>query len=328
MTSRRAVVVASLALGLFGGVFGAEAQLTSKVPRIGVLSPGSPPPGDPFHQRERFEAGLRELGWRPGSNIDIEYRYAEGKLERLPALAAELVRIPVTVIVARGLTIAAARAATATIPIVMAADPDPVRNGFVASLARPGGTITGLSTQALDSEAKQLALLREALPKLERAAVLTNANAVDSQQAKRTEEAAHTLRLKVTEFPISSSEQLSGAFAAMKQADVGAVLFRGTLWFIDANQIAALVRRHRLPSIHNLREFVNAGALMSYGVDFSVLHRRSAAFVDKILKGAKPGDLPVEQPTKFELVINLSTAKALDLSIPPSLLQRADHVID
>jgi putative tryptophan/tyrosine transport system substrate-binding protein len=178
----------------------AEAQPT-KVPRVGVLSPGSPPPGDAFHQRDRFEAGLRELGWIPGSNIVVDYRYAEGKLERLPGLAAELVRIPVDVIVARGLTIAAARQATAKIPIVMAADPDPVRSGFVASLARPGGNITGFSTQALDSEPKQLEFLREALPSLERVAVLTNARSPDREDMKRLETAARTLRLELTEFP-------------------------------------------------------------------------------------------------------------------------------
>ena len=324
--SRRAFLT-SIAAGIALAPLAAEAQQTGKVARVGVLSPGNPPPGDAFHQRERFEAGLRELGWTPGSNIVVDYRYAEGKLERLPALAQELVRIPVEVIVARGLTIRAAREATATIPIVMAADPDPVRSGFVASLAHPGGSITGLSTQALDSEAKQLELLREALPKLVRVAVLTNATSPDSQQTKQTEAAAQALRLQLTEFPISASEQLTAAFAAMKQAGMGAVLFRGTLWFIDATQVAALVRKHRLPTIHNLREFVEAGALMSYGVDFANLHRRSAVFVDKILKGAKPADLPVEQPTKFELVINLKTAKTLGLTIPTSVLLRADHVI-
>src|SRR3954471_11522297 len=165
-------------------------QTASKVPRVGVLSAGHPPPGDAFRQRERFEARLNELGWRPGSNIIIEYRYAEGKLERLPALSADLVRLPVGVIVARGLTIAPARQATATIPIVMAADPDPVGSGFVASLARPGGTITGLSTQALESEAKQLELLRGALPALTRVAVLTNPNSpIHDEQLHQTQAA-------------------------------------------------------------------------------------------------------------------------------------------
>jgi ABC-type uncharacterized transport system substrate-binding protein len=173
-----------MAGGLLAAPLAAEGQ-PAKVLRVGVLSPGNPPPGDASNQRERFEAGLRELGWTPGSNIVVDYRYAEGKLERLPGLAAELVRIPVDVIVARGLTIAAARQATPKIPIVMAADPDPVRSGFVASLARPGGNITGFSTQALDSEPKQLEFLREALPSLERVAVLTNARSPDREDMKR-----------------------------------------------------------------------------------------------------------------------------------------------
>ncbi len=180
----RRAFIGTLMGGLLAAPLAAEAQPAGKVPRVGVLSPGNPPPRDAFHQRDRFEAGLRELGWKPGSNIVVDYRYAEGKLERLPALAAELVRIPVDVIVARGLTIAAARQATAKIPIVMAADPDPVRSGFVASLARPGGNITGFSTQALDSEPKQLEFLREALPSLERVAVLTNANSPDREDSR------------------------------------------------------------------------------------------------------------------------------------------------
>jgi putative ABC transport system substrate-binding protein len=300
---------------------------TGKVSRVGVLSPGSPPPGDAFHQRERFEGGLRELGWTPGSTIIIEYRYAEGKLERLPALAGELVRIPVEVIVARGLTIAAARQATTMIPIVMAADPDPVRSGFVASLARPGGNITGFSTQALDSEPKQLEFLREALPSLDRVAVLINANSPDREDMKRLEVVARTLRFDLTEIPISGSEELPAVFVRTSKARVGAVLVSPTLWFIDAKQLATLAIKHNLATIHNLRPFAEAGVLISYGANFGEIHRRSAVFVDKLLKGARAAELPIEQPTKFELVINLRTAKALGLTIPQSLLLRADHVI-
>jgi putative ABC transport system substrate-binding protein len=305
----------------------ADAQPPS-VRRVGVLSPGKPPPEDAFRQREHFEAGLRELGWIPGSNVVIEYRYAEGMLDRLPALAVELVRLPVNVIVARGLTIRAAREATATIPIVMAADPDPVRSGFVASLARPGGNITGLSTLAPDLEAKQLELLREALPSLARVGVLANANSPNTEETTQLEAATRGLHLAFTESRISRSEQLGPAFAAMKQAGMGAVLFRYDLWFIDPKQVAALVHQHRLPTMHNLRQFVEAGALMSYGVDFAYLHRRVATFVDKLLKGTKAADLPVEQPTKFELVINTKTAKALGLAIPRSMLSRADQVVE
>jgi putative ABC transport system substrate-binding protein len=319
--------LASLTGGLLAAPLAAEAQ-PAKVPRVGVLSPGNPPPGDAFHQRELFEAGLRELGWTPGSNIVVDYRYAEGKLERLPGLAAELVRIPVDVIVARGLTIAAARQATARIPIVMAADPDPVRSGFVASLARPGGNITGFSTQALDSEPKQLEFLREALPSLERVAVLTNARSPDREDMKRLDTAARTLRLELTEFPISGSEQLAATFAMLSKARAGAVLVSPTLWFIDAKQLAALALVHRQATIHNLRQFAEAGVLISYGASFVEIHKRSAAFVDKLLKGADPAGLSVEQPTKFDLVINLKTAKALGLTIPPSLLARADQVIE
>jgi putative tryptophan/tyrosine transport system substrate-binding protein len=306
----------------------AEAQQTpGKVPRVGVLSPGKPPPDDAFHQRDRFEAGLRELGWTPGANIVIEYRYAEGNLERLPALAGELVRLPVDAIVARGLTIAAARRATAKIPIVMAADPDPVRSGFVASLARPGSNITGFSTQALDSEPKQLEFLREALPSLKRVAVLTNANSPDRDDMRRIEKVAGTLQLELTEFPISGSDQLATVFTEVVKARAGAVLISPTLWFIDARQLATIAVKHRQPTIHNLRPFAEAGALISYGANFAEIHKRAAVFVDKILKGVWPGEIPVEQPTKFELVINLKTAKALGLTIPQSILVRADEII-
>jgi putative ABC transport system substrate-binding protein len=314
-------------LSLLLAPFAAKAETLGKVPRVGVLSPGKPPPNDAFHQRDRFEAGLRELGWTPGTNIVIEYRYAEGNLERLPTLAGELVRVPVDVIVARGLTIAAARWATSKIPIVMAADPDPVRSGFVASLARPGGNITGFSTQALDSEPKQLEFLREALPSLKRVAVLTNANSPDRDDMRRIEKVARTLQLELTEFPISGSDQLATVFTELGKARAGAVFVSPTLWFIDARQLATIAFKYRQPTIHNLRPFAEAGALISYGANFAEIHKRAAVFVDKILKGAWPGEIPVEQPTKFELVINLKTAKALGIPIPQSLLIRADEII-
>jgi putative ABC transport system substrate-binding protein len=322
----RKTFLSMIGLGVLARPPAVRAQ-TGKVPRVGVLSPGNPPPNDAFRQREWFEGGLRDLGWMPGSTISIEYRYAEGKLDRLPTLAEELVRIPVDVIVARGLTIVAAKQSTSRIPIVMAADPDPVRSGFVASLARPGGNITGFSTQALDSETKQLEFLREALPSLERVAVLTNANSPDREDMKRLESMARTLRLDLTEIPISGSEELPAVFVRGSKVRVGAVLVSPTLWFIDARQLAALALTHRLATIHNLRPFAEAGVLISYGANFADIHRRSAVFVDKLLKGARAGELPIEQPTKFELVINLKTAKALGLTIPQSLLLRADQVI-
>jgi len=308
----------------------ARAQQSSKVPRIGVLSPGKPPPGDAFRQAERFEAGLRELGWQPGKTILIEYRYAEGRLDRLPGMAAELVRLPVDVIIARGQTVAAARDATSTIGIVMAADPDPVGNGFIKSLARPGGNITGFSTQAFELEAKQLELLREAVPSLTRVAVLTSgrAIAVSPEQVDRRRATAQALQIELIEAPISDSAQIDGAFSKMSEARVGALLISGTLWFVDPSTVARLAIEQRLPTISNLREFANAGALMTYGVSFAEIHRRSAAFVDNIIKGANPADMPVEQPTKFDLVINLKTAKALGLDVTPSIMLRADEVIE
>jgi putative ABC transport system substrate-binding protein len=195
------------------------------------------------------------------------------------------------------------------------------------NLARPGGNITGLSTQAPDLEGKQLELLRQALPSLARVGVLANENSPKSEETTRLEAATRPLHLTLTESRISRSEQLAAAFVAMRQADMGAILFRYDLWFIDPKQVAALVHQYRLPTMHNLRQFVEAGALISYGVDFAYLHRRVATYVDKILKGANPATLPLEQPTKFELVINLKTAKALGLAIPPSVLARADEVI-
>ena len=304
------------------------AQQGVKVPRVGVLSPGNPPPADSYRQRERFEGGMAELGWKPGTTILIDYRYAEGKLDRLPGQAAELAAMPVDIIVARGLTIAAARQATATIPIIMAADPDPVRSGFVASLARPGGNITGLSTLAQDTEAKSLQLLREAMPAVVRVALLTNAHSSDGDLVKRNEPAARALGFELTDFPIGAPDQLEAAFAKMSDSGAGAAICSANLWFINATQVAALSQQHRLPTVHNLRQFTEAGAFMSYGVDFAVLHRRVATYVDKILKGANPGTLPVEQPTKFELVINQRTAKTLGIAVPQSLLARADEVIE
>jgi putative ABC transport system substrate-binding protein len=308
----------------------ARAQQAGKIPRVGVLSPGNPPPGDPFWQAERFEAGLRVVGWQPGKTILVEYRYAQGRLDRLPGMAAELVRMPVDVIIARGQTVAAARDATSTIGIVMAADPDPVGNGFIKSLGRPGGNITGFSTQAFELEAKQLELLREAVPSLTRVAVLTSgrAAAVPAEQVARRRAAAQAFKIELMELSISDSAELDVAFSKMSEARVGAVLISGTLWFVDAAMVARLALEQRLATIGNLREFANAGALMTYGVSFADIHRRSAVFVDKIIKGTSPAEMPVEQPTKFDLVINLKTAKALGLDVPPTMLARADEVIE
>jgi putative ABC transport system substrate-binding protein len=305
----------------------AQAQQPRRVPRIGVLSPGNPPPRDPFHQRESFEEGLREVGWMPGTTVLIEYRYAEGDRDRLLEQARELTQLAVDVIVARSaMAIRAARDATRTIPIVMSAGLDPVRVGLVASLAHPGGSITGLTLLAENLDGKQLELLKQVVPKLSHVAFLHNRANSQSQELAR---AAQALRLKVTGFPVTDVADIAPAFADMKHNHVGAVLVSADALILDAHrdEIIALAARHHLPAMYSFRDFVQAGGLMSYSADLQAIYRRSASFVDKILKGTKPADLPVEQPTKFELVINLKTAKALGLTIPPSLLARADEVI-
>ena len=326
----RRLFVASLAFVVFAPLAGDAQQ--ARLPRVGVLSPGNPPPADPIRQREAFEGGLRELGWTPGSNIVVEYRYAGGKHARLPELARDLVRLPVDVIVGRApAAIQAARQATNAIPIIMSAVPDPVSEGFVVSLARPGGNITGLTLQVRDLEGKQLELLRDAVPKLTRVGILRNVNQeFYEHEPKELEAAAQGLRLELKDFAITRRQDLAPAFAAMNRARIEAVLVRRDILVLEPNhaEVAALALNHRLPAIHHFPQFVEAGSLMAYSVNIADVHRRSATFVDKILKGARPAELPVEQPTKLELVINLKTAKALGLTIPPSLLARADRVIE
>jgi putative ABC transport system substrate-binding protein len=294
-----------------------------------MLRPGNPPPGDLGH-REAFERGLRDLGWTPGTDILIEYRYAEGKPERLPELAAELVRMPVDVIVASASTgVRAAQQATRTIPIVMSTLPDPVGLGLVANLARPGGNTTGLTLDSETLTGKQLELLKEVVPRLSRVAVLRNTVLPQVADLRQAEAAAAALKLKVHEFTVSHAGDLAPAFAAMSEARVGAVLALRDPVVIERHvpEVVALAARQRLPTLYFFRQFPDAGGLMSYGANLNDIHRRSAAYVDKILKGAKPADLPIEQPTKFELVINIKAARALRLTIPHSLLLRADQLI-
>ena len=295
------------------------------------LAPPVPNAPDPASV-EAFEGGLRDLGWTPGTNILIEYRYAEGKPERLSELAAELVRLPVDVLVASApVGVRAAQQATRTIPIVMSTLPDPVGEGFVASLARPGGNTTGLTLDSEDLAGKQLELLREAVPKLSRVGILRNPKSRGYDVAKRQiDAAARQLRLEVKDFPVSRADDLAPTFAAMSQAGVGAILVRRDVLVVEPNraEVVALAAQRRLPAMYNFRQFPDSGGLMSYGANVNDIQRRSAGFVDKIVKGAKPADLPVEQPTKFELVINLKTAKALGLTIPPSLLLRTDQMIE
>jgi putative ABC transport system substrate-binding protein len=326
----RRTFLGTLAGALVAAPLAAEGKRAVAIPRVGVLRPGNPPPGD-FGQREAFERGLRDLGWTPGTSILIEYRYAEGKPERLPQLAVELIRLPVDVIVASSpMAIRAAQQATRTIPIVISSAPDPVGEGLVASLAHPGGNTTGLALDPEELAGKQLELLKETLPNLSRVAVLQSLNNSGYNVAKRRiEAAARQLKLEVKDFPVSRRDALAATFAAMSQERMGAILVRRDVLVIERDRaaIAALAAQRRLPAMYSFREFPDSGGLMSYGANLYDIHRRSAAFVSKILKGAKPGDLPVEQPTKFELVINLKTAKALGLKIPQSLLDRADEVI-
>jgi putative tryptophan/tyrosine transport system substrate-binding protein len=307
----------------------AGAQQPTKVPRIGYLS-GSPP-FSLAEQNEAFRQGLRELGYMDGKNIIIEWRSAEGKRDRLPALATELVHLKVDVIVTAGpLVTRAAKEATVTIPIVMAQDPDPVGNGFVASLARPGGNITGLSTLAPELSGKQMEVLKEIVPKLSRVAVFgTSTRPGNAQTLRQVELAAGALGVKLQYLDILSPKDIVTAFqaAVRERAD-------GALWFVTGSignphrkKVADLAVSSRLPVIYFEREDVEAGGLMSYAVNRVDLHRRAAVYVDKILKGAKPADLPVEQATKFEFVINLQTAKQIGLAIPPNVLARADRVI-
>jgi ABC-type uncharacterized transport system substrate-binding protein len=309
--------------------FAAHAQQTAKMARVGWLSPGSQTSDQSF--LASFRDGLRELGWMVGQNIAIESRWAEGKFERLPDLAAELVRLKVDVIVSNVTQASlAAKRATATIPIVMVGVGDPLGSGLVDSLARPSGNITGPSSMLAEASAKQLALLKETVPKASPVAVLWNpANPVWQASAlKQTEAAANAMGLRLQLLEARGPDELDAAFAAMTRKRAGALFVPADIIFVrHAQQMADLAAMHRLPAMFGFREHVEAGGLMSYAASFPVMFRRAAAFVDKILKGAKPADLPVEQPTKFELVINLKTANALGLAIPQSVLQRADEVI-
>ena len=331
MTRRASIRLVAASVLLLVGPVAVFAQPPGKIPRVGVLRPGNPPPGD-FGHRDAFEGGLRDLGWAPGTSIVIEYRYAEGKHERLAELAAELVRLPVDVIVASAPHgVRAAQQATRTIPIVMSTLPDPVGEGLVASLARPGGNTTGLTLDSEELAGKQLELLKEMLPKLTRVGILRNVKAPGYEVARKQIEAAVTrLKLEVKDFPVSRREDLVPTFAAMSQAGVGAILVRRDVLVVERYpaEVVALAAQRRVPALYNFRQFPDSGGLMSYGANVNAIQRRSAVFVDKILKGAKPADLPIEQPTTFELVINAKTARALGLTIPPSLLVRVDQLIE
>jgi putative ABC transport system substrate-binding protein len=305
----------------------AEAQ-QPKVPRIGFLFGASPSAN--AGRIEAFRQGLRELGYIEGKNVIIEVRYAEGKLDRLPALAAELVRLNVDLIVTVGPAVTRpVKEATNTIPIVMAFDSDPVGSGFVASLGRPGGNITGLSSLSPELTGKRLELLKETVPKLLRVAVLGNpGNTATALNFKEAEVAARAYGLHVQSLEVRGPNDLDSAFSTMIKGRADALLPLGdSVVVFHRERIVNFAAKNRLPSMHGDKAWVEAGGLMSYGQDILDNFRRAATYVDKILKGTKPADLPVEQPTKFEFVINLKTAKQIGLTIPPNVLTRANRVI-
>jgi putative tryptophan/tyrosine transport system substrate-binding protein len=321
--------VVTLTLSLLVAPRTAEAQQATKVHRIGRLSSGSP--SGPNLPLEAFRQGLRELGYVEGRNILIESRYAEGQEDRFPAFAAELVQLKVDVLVAGGATaIRAAQHATRTIPIVMAATNDPVAQGFIASLARPGGNITGLSDLGVDLPGKRLEILKETVPQSARIAVLVDPAApYYAPWMNSLSVAAQALGLHLHVVEVRRAEELDTAFAAITQEGADALILVSGPASLNPlrGRTVDLAAKHRLPAMYSWRELVEAGWLMSYGPSNLDISRRAATYVDKILKGAKPADLPVEQPTKFELVINLKTAKALGITIPPHLLVLADEVL-
>ena len=322
----RRAFITGVAGGLVVARSVAEAQPAAKVYRVGILLAAKAETVAPLVHA--LTEGLRDLGYVEGRNVVFERRYADGRLERLPDLAAELVRLRADVIVTgSNIHVAAAQRATATIPIVMVASADPVGAGFVASLARPGGNITGSTSEASrEVQAKNLSLWKEIVPNLSRVGLLGQLLSQDGFAA--LEAAARRLNVALEVVDIRSPDDFEGAFATMVGKRVGAVIVGGgPLTYMRQQQIADLALRHRLPAIQVLNEFAQAGLLMSYGPNLPEMYRRAASYVDKILRGAKPGDLPVEQPTKLELVINLKTAKALGLTIAQSLLLRADEVI-
>jgi putative ABC transport system substrate-binding protein len=320
------LLAVAFVLLVFGAV--AQAQQLTKVPRLGYLSGTSVSVA--AARVGALQQGLRELGYVEGKNLFIEYRFAEGKLDRLSDLAAELARLKVDVIVTSGPTpTRATKEATATIPIVMGFDNDPVGNGFVASLSRPSGNITGLSTLHPEISGKRLELLKEIVPRLSRVAVLGTSNVPGNAQAlKETELSADAHRVKLHYLDVPSANDIEIEFKVARKARVDAVLaLASRVLIFHRAKVADLAIKNRLPAIYPECEQVEDGGLMCYGVSISDLYRRAAIYVDKILKGAKPGDLPVEQPTKFELVINLKAAKQIGLTIPPNVSARADRVI-
>jgi len=322
---RLAAGLLALTLAPLAAPLAAEAQPPTKVPRIGVLWPVSDDP-----TLEAFRQGLRSLGYIEGQNLLIEYRYAGGKDALLPDLAAQLVHLNPDVILTWTVVGArVAKQATATIPIVSGSMSDPVAAGLVASLARPGGNLTGLTSLTPQLSAKRLQLISEVVPGLSRVAVLSTPNPTAQLGLRETEVAARSLGVRLQALDVRSPDDLDSAFSAIVRERAGAVIVLADALFIQhRKRLVDLAAKHRLPAIYFGKEHVDAGGLMSYAPSFPDMFRRAAYYVDRILKGAKPADLPVEQPTKFELVVNLKTAKALGLTIPQSVLARTDHVIE
>jgi putative tryptophan/tyrosine transport system substrate-binding protein len=320
--------VAVLALATLAGSLTAGAQPTAKVSRIGVLSPGAPSTSSQLDAA--FTQGLREQGYVEGQNAVVERRFAEGRAERISEIATELVRLKLDVIVtSTDVAIAAVKRQTQTIPIVMANSTDPVGTGFVANLARPGGNVTGLTGISPELSAKRLELLKEVVPGLSRVAIMWNP---DDRGAvldyKEAENAARSLGLQLQSVEVSRADDFDRAFSVLTTGRTEALIIIGSaLAFTNRDQLASWAQKNRLPSMYGQRAYVDAGGLIAYGPSLAEQWRRAATYVGKILNGAKPGELPVEQPTQFELVINLKTAKALGLTLPPSLLRRADQVI-
>jgi len=325
----RRTFIGGLTVSLLAVPLAVEGQPVPRITKIGLLSVTTPAVLAPAI--DAFRQALRELGHLDGKTFVLEVRYGDGRFERLPELARELVGLKVGVIVATSdVVIAALKRETQTIPIVMVISTDPVGTGFVASLARPGRNITGLSNISSELSGKRLGLLREAVPGLSRVAALWNPDIRGALlDYKETEGAARLLRLELQSVEVSRVEDLDGAFSAITNQRAQGLVLPGAnpVGFMNRGKIVDFAQRNRLPAMYPTKEYVDAGGLMSYGPSLPDLFRHAAIYVDKILKGAKPANLPVEQPTKFELVINLKTAKALGLAIPPSLLLRADEVI-
>jgi putative ABC transport system substrate-binding protein len=326
---KREITGLALCAVLFALCFPANAQQPKKVPKIGYLLASNPAAA--AHNIEAFRQGMRELGYVEGKTFVLELRYGEARAERIAELARELVGLKLDLIVAStDVAIAAVKRETQTIPIVMAISSDPVGTGFVASLARPGGNVTGNSTISPELSGKRLELLMEAVPGLSRVAFLWNPDVRGAVlDYKETEGAAGSLRLQLQSVEVIRAEDFDRVFSAVTKGRAQALIVPGPnpLAFANRDRIASFAQRNRLPSMYGQREFVDAGGLMSYGPSIPDMHRRAATYVDKILKGTKPADLPVERPRKFELVINLKAAKQIGVTIPPNVLARADTVI-